>query len=1471
MGPTGNIRRVVFASVLTLGMANLPTAVLAVDAGHECDRLASVPSDPNVKTRGVDIAQIDVPKALAACERAVKQDPQNARYKFQLSRAYLVAEKYPEAKLSAHEAVELGYPFANVVLGFLAALDMFEGSDPVEATKRYRAAAEAGLPLAAFAYALRLADGLGTDADIPTALKWLERAVEAEYPPSLISKGNLLETGKLYERNHGEALRLFRRASELGNLNGTNRYGRLLRDTKSELKNLILAEDVLRQCAAQGFKPCSLSLGELLSWKGVNTDQIREAETHLRIAFEADIRGAALQLAILLDDEESFSVSEEDVFKLYQKAAEEGFYHAQAEYGKRLLHGQGTAKNVEKGLAAIRQAADAGYTEAQTALYWIFEKGLEVPRDPDAAALWLKKAAESGDKYALFTLALRKIKHGPEQSIVDQGVAEITDLAEKGYSKAQWYLGSHYEKEGPDQDLVTAFRWYQRAAEQGETLSTLSLGEMLVDGRGTEKNVDLGLRLMTKAAKQGAPYDQNQLGSKLIELGKIEEGEFWLRESAKQGYRYGQSELGRHLIEKKASPAEVDEGIELLKLVANSGDAYAMWSLAHYYDNGIGVDRDPKKAIRWYEKSASLGDGSSAGRLGHMYFEGVGVDKDHTKAIEWFRKAAGQGYHFAYVMLGFAYQQGLGVERDFDKAKGFYQKGVDVKEPMAMAAYASLAATGQIEDVNYRTAQALVDKTIEILETAGPETDGQKASVYEQVGNFKTIRGQYSEAEKYYLRALEILERTSGTTSSECVSSLGGYANLLEQSGRFGRAEEVFKRALELAEQLDGETSQLIYTLNYNLALLREAQGRLDDAADIYSGLLTKLKFAFGVDTKVLEGVVNSSLARVHLELGNLDRSDAYFSEAFEALKASPFEMHPEYLRLTADYARLQNLRGNHKDAIRVFETAYERARAIGILDHPLVTVAAVSYADSLWKSGQSVESTDVLETVHEIYVSRISRQSRESLSDLSTERRAIELALEKQVGLLISQQVVSETGVENPRSDLAFRTIQLLHRASAGDAVGQMAVRLASGSDKLAQIIRNRQDLLDEWRDINKSISAMMAQPASSSVALNPRALISELKATENKIEELDLRLLAEFPEYYELTSAKPLSIKEVQALLSRDEALLTYAFGKKTSFLFVLTANGLLHQQLEISEDDVRKAVARVRKGLDPSNVLRLSDVPRFDVKEAYKLYRMIFAPVEPMLKGIRLLQVAPSGPIQSLPLGVLITDHPVTDFTDFSGYRHQSWLAQKYAISVLPTVGSLRSLRRFARSSKSAKPFIGFGDPALDGQSGSRGSYDFAQLFMRNGLADTKKLRELGRLPDAADELREIARILGANEDSIYLGEQATERAVKSADLSNARVISFATHGLVAGEIEGFSEPGLVLTPPEEPSEIDDGYLSLSEIAELSLNADWVILSACNTAASDGTPGAEGLSGLARAFFYAGSRTLLGNRPVNPTSTA
>jgi CHAT domain-containing protein len=143
------------------------------------------------------------------------------------------------------------------------------------------------------------------------------------------------------------------------------------------------------------------------------------------------------------------------------------------------------------------------------------------------------------------------------------------------------------------------------------------------------------------------------------------------------------------------------------------------------------------------------------------------------------------------------------------------------------------------------------------------------------------------------------------------------------------------------------------------------------------------------------------------------------------------------------------------------------------------------------------------------------------------------------------------------------------------------------------------------------------------------------------------------------------------------------------------------------------------------------------------------------------------------------------------------------------------------------------------------------------------------KLSSLPGAKAELDHLQIRFQPPAGIISEGPAATETRVKnddrSGELGRARIVVFSTHAALGGRPLGqggkvdLSEPGLILTPPMTPSAEDDGYLSTSEVAQLHLGADLVVLSACNTAAPDGTPGAEGLSGLARAFFYAGARSV------------
>ncbi|HJU20020.1 MAG TPA: CHAT domain-containing protein, partial [Stellaceae bacterium] len=357
--------------------------------------------------------------------------------------------------------------------------------------------------------------------------------------------------------------------------------------------------------------------------------------------------------------------------------------------------------------------------------------------------------------------------------------------------------------------------------------------------------------------------------------------------------------------------------------------------------------------------------------------------------------------------------------------------------------------------------------------------------------------------------------------------------------------------------------------------------------------------------------------------------------------------------------------------------------------------------------------------------------------------------------------------------------------------------------------------------------------------------ALRAALAETGRALDALDREIAARFPDYAELANPGPAPAAAVQSLLAPDEALLVYLTTPGETWFWAVRPDGIALFRADLGARALTGEIEALRAvmtaSLDPYPAMR-----------AFALYRRILAPALPLLAGVHHLIVVPDGALQSLPFTLLVTRRPEHDPKSLADHRAVAWLARDYAVSVVPAVSSLRALRRTRSvppldTSGARAPFLGVGDPVLTG-------------------AVSGELRQLPALPETAGELRAIARTLGAAPDALLLGAQAREPTLERMPLDHYRVIAFATHALLSGDLAGLSEPALVLTPPQQASPEDDGLLTASEIAALKLNAEWVVLSACNTAAGDGTPDAGGLSGLARAFFYAGARSLLvSNWPV------
>ncbi len=296
-------------------------------------------------------------------------------------------------------------------------------------------------------------------------------------------------------------------------------------------------------------------------------------------------------------------------------------------------------------------------------------------------------------------------------------------------------------------------------------------------------------------------------------------------------------------------------------------------------------------------------------------------------------------------------------------------------------------------------------------------------------------------------------------------------------------------------------------------------------------------------------------------------------------------------------------------------------------------------------------------------------------------------------------------------------------------------------------------------------------------------------------------------------------------------------------------------------------------------------MADLSRFNPETAYTLYEKTFAPLLPHLKGVKSLFISADGPLYTIPFEALVTKYDKKEFRTvqrdarkgkgamLSEYATLTYLGDSYTFTYLPSVSVLRSLRQYPKPGygKWDKPLIAFADPVFEKTVPSPTSKVQHENVATRGISPETELtlsiltrstgtKGLKRLPDSTQEAKAVSAAVGGKGEDIYLREKATEDNVHEADLSSSRYLLFATHGLLGGDFTGVAEPSLALTLVDNP-EGTDGFLSMSEVLGLDLNAEMVVLSACNTSGQgDKTGSGEGFAGLTRSFMYAGGRSLL-----------
>jgi CHAT domain-containing protein len=738
-----------------------------------------------------------------------------------------------------------------------------------------------------------------------------------------------------------------------------------------------------------------------------------------------------------------------------------------------------------------------------------------------------------------------------------------------------------------------------------------------------------------------------------------------------------------------------------------------------------------------------------------------------------------------------------------------------------------------------------------------------------KLGRFYNSTHNYAAAEDAYRRALEIQTRVFGPDAEGVGATLIEVALEVSNQARYDEAAALFRRADPIIQR---SSDDVLHARYYSYLALDAANQRKYQDALNYAHESTAIRRKLAEPESAAVAGLGTGSQRVDakgelvhglrleaamaLRLGELDDAQAAISEALSIMsevRDLPLAWRVEALALLGDIDA-----ANHRNF------AAER-------DYN----AAVALSRKLF--GDTAPTAQAL-----LKLGRFQAYMHKDADAVAAYRAALEILVRDQTAQaeLVPDQVTpffdaaTALGADDPsqRETLArdmFRLSQLINSSLTDQTISRASARLATGDPAIEKLIREAQEAERERDTARLALANEQAKPDNERGSIRENELEKRVTDANARASTLQKNLEQAYPTYVSFAAPDVAGLMRLQQFLAHDEAFLTFVVGHQRSYAMLVRHDNFTVRAVELTGDALADAVTKLRRGLMP----RLGTVPDFDLAGSYALYKKLIGPVEAQLVGVDHLIVAPTGSLASMPFALLVTQPPAAP----RAYASAEWLVRRTAVSEVPSARAFIDLRKARAHVKPApRPFLGVGNPSFVGGGESETALDrLAGTCREGGAVPAALIRALPPLPESADEVRRVAQRLNADSSAVLLGPAATEANLRRQTLQDYNVLYFATHGLLPGELHCDSQPGLALSPPsgEAKSADDDGLLDASEVAKLTLNADLVVLSACNTAAGGGRLGGEALAGLAEAFFYAGARTLVASHwqvPSRATAT-
>ncbi len=738
-----------------------------------------------------------------------------------------------------------------------------------------------------------------------------------------------------------------------------------------------------------------------------------------------------------------------------------------------------------------------------------------------------------------------------------------------------------------------------------------------------------------------------------------------------------------------------------------------------------------------------------------------------------------------------------------------------------------------------------------------------------------TKLSQYDEATKLLEHSFATLDNTRPAADASRLVSGTYLANIHYHHGDLAGSEKLLRRLIEDGRPL-GAAHPVMAQLTSQLAANLAALGRLSDAMVVHRNSIAALMASDTNKSTLADAQMGATIASLQI-----DRPAE--TEAFGAAAAANFAAFGQQLSSAAALTQAANAARQLDKPDVALERATSAVAMAEALPQPVPLATALfrgTLALAQAANGKIPEAlatqkaaleliaktrplSHAQRTYAEIEMGWLTALAGDPTAGIARAKPVIESIVQRNRNFELARtRVVPPTG--NLESfgqaieaawlakdrDFGFYLAQVLVESDAGRATLATLARLSARDAETAKRLDRRRELLASKLDLDSERLAKLADTAAAD------ALAKRITAIDAEVATIQVALERDFPGFETLLRPDPEAIGAVQARLARGEVLVVPVTTYHGFYTLALTRDRFAWGRSPLSRTGVRALIERIRAGLLPIGTIRAgedasSDVAitptAFDRAAAAELYAAIFTPEVATLVGkAKLLSIAPDDLMSAIPFSLL----------PMGSSANAPWLIEKLPLRVVPAIAALG---RGEANTAAVKDFVGVGAPIRTGASA-------------DASALVKAIDLLPPLPGAASELKAMASAVGASSETLLTGTAATETRLRAADLKSARILAFATHGLVSGDFDVLTEPALLLTPdPSAGGTAGDGLLTASEAATLPLNADWIVLSACNTAAGDSLS-ASGYSGLARAFLFAGGRQVLASHwPVRDDVSA